>query len=423
MKKPELNKTYLTVALYALFVVFASLLFGVAVFRISDIAAFLGRAIGAIKALPYGIVFALILYPFVTVASRLYSRLLERKRSRSRAVSILAMLTVYIGMLVVLAVLFIGIIPPMIDTVKELSALIGDSLAEGEAALRRLLVSFDIPPEFGDEIINYIRTATQNFVKADLTGIATSVLTGFVGETLDILVGLIISIYLLAGRRLIGIICGKIVTALLPSGGAQKVSLFIKRLYSNFTEFIASRILSALFLGVCSYLIFRIFNIPFFALLSLIIMVMNLFPVFGTIFSLLLCGLVLLITKPIYTLPVLAVLIGLEIVDNLLIEPHTMVHKTLRPNVGMTLVLLLLGYALFGFIGLLIAIPLFATLKSSFHAFIIHLLNRRGLPTALEEYHELDVAALRGNPDGTTEKAVGETVGEAAAEEDRTEGK
>ncbi len=423
MKKPELNKNYLTISLYALFVIFTALLFGVAVFRLSDIVAFFARAIGAIKALPYGIVFALILYPFVTMASRLYSHLLERKRSHPRAVSILAMLTVYIGMLVVLAVIFIGVIPPMIDTVKELSALIGDSLAEGEAALRRALLSFNFPAEFGDKVIEYIKNATQNFVKADLAGLATSVLTGFVGETLDILVGLVISIYLLAGRRLIGIICGKIVTALLPSGGAQRISLFIKRLYSNFTEFIASRILSALFLGVFSYLIFRIFNIPFFALLSLIIMVMNLFPVFGTIFSLLLCGLVLLITKPVYTLPVLAILIGLEIVDNLLIEPHTMVHKPLRPNVGMTLVLLLIGYALFGFIGLLIAIPLFATLKSSFHSFIIHLLNRRGLPTALEEYHKLDVAALRREATEETAGTAGEPAEETASHGDESEEK
>ncbi len=393
MKRFTPNKQYVTVALYAVGVLVVATLFGLAVFNFGEIAAFVRRAFGAIQALPYGIVMALLLYPFLNVFTRFYSRLFERKKPHPRLVGIFSMLTVYIGMLLVLAIILIGVIPPFIDTVGELSTLITSSLGSMESWVRGVLSRFSFTAEFGDAMITHIKALFSDIVTTDLATLATSFLGSFVGETFDILVGIIISIYLLSGRKLIGAICGKVVAALFPSGGAHRISMFIKRLYSNTTEFIVSRILSALFLGVTSYLLFRVFGIPFYALLALIIMIFNLFPVFGTIFSFLICGLVLLITRPIYTLPVLGILVVLEIVDNLVIEPHTMVHKALRPNIGVTIVLMLCGFALGGVMGAMVAIPVFATIQNALRAFTIHLLNRRHLPTAIEDYAKLDAHA------------------------------
>lgn len=396
MKRPEINKQYVTVGLYAFGVALVSFLFALAVFRAGAILAFLADALGAIRALVYGIGLALILYPFVNAAKALYSRLLERRRQRPRLVRTLSLLTVYLGMLLVIAILLLGIIPPMIGTVSELFTLITEAAVSAEAGLRSLFADTPFLSGMGDEIVDYAKNALQGLVNIDIAGQATAILTGVVGETFDILVGLVISLYLLAGRRLLGGICGKAVAALLPPGGARRTTMFIKRLYSNLTEFISSRILSALFLGVAAYLLFLAFGIPYYPLLALIIMICNLFPVFGTVLSLFFCALVILITRPVYTLPVLIILLGLEVIDNLLIEPHTMPHKVLRQNVGSTIVLMLLGYALFGILGSLVAIPVFATVQNSLRSFTVHLLNRRHLPTAIEDYRKLDAAALLG---------------------------
>ncbi len=391
MKHLKINKQYLTVAVYAVGVSVAAILFGLAVFNLGDIFAFLGRALGAIMALPYGILFALILYPFVNLATPLFSRLLERKRPHPRLVSFFSLFTVYLGMVLVVAIILLSVIPPMIDTVGELVTLVGETLTDIETYLRQLTAGSGVIAELVDTAIGY---AKENFFgllpSDDVAGLATSLLTGIVGETFDILVGLIISLYLLAGRRLVGAICGKTAAALLPAGGNVRFTMFIKRLYSNFTEFISARILSALFLGTASYLLFLVFGIPFYPLLALTIAVCNLFPVFGTVFSMLICSVVLLITRPIYALPVLLILIGLELVDNLLIEPRTMIHKTLRPNVGVTIALMLVGYAMLGLFGMLIAIPVFATVQNALRSFTVHLLNRRHLPTAIEEYEHFD---------------------------------
>ncbi len=391
MKRFQLNKHYLMIGLYAFGVAVVSLLFGLIVFNLGDIFGFLGRAIGAIKALPYGILIALILYPFVTLATRIYSRLLEKKRPRPRLVSALSLVTVYIGMLLVFGILILGIAPPMIDTVSDLIAQISSSLAGIEATLRDLLAKSEFLNSFADAIVEFVATTFSRLVSTDIASVATSLLTGIVGETFDILVGLVISIYLLAGRRMMGCLAGKLVAAILPAGGTHRVTMFIKRLYFNFTQFISARILSALFLGVASYLFFRLLGIPYFPLLTLVIMVFNLFPVFGTILSFLVCGIVLLITKPVYTLPVLAILTALELIDNLIIEPHTLTHKALRRNVGTTIVLLLTGYALLGIFGALVAIPVFATIENALHAFTVHLLNRRSLPSAINDYEDFNI--------------------------------
>ncbi len=387
MKRFKIDKHYLTVALYAGGVALLAIFFALLVFNLGSIFAFLGNAVRAIMALPYGILFALILYPFVNLITPLYSRLLERKKKRPRLVSFFSLLSVYLGMFLVLAIILLSVIPPMIGTVRELFALVSSKLAEVETYLRESSAGSEVIAGFVDTAITFVKDSFFNILATDdVAGLATSLLTGIVGETFDILLGLIISLYLLAGRSMLGAVFGKTVAALLPAGGNHRFTMFIKRLYSNFTEFISARILSALFLGTASYLLFLLFRVPFYPLLSLTIVVCNLFPVFGTIFSMLICGTVLLITRPVYALPVLLILIGLEIIDNLLIEPRTITHRALRPNVGVTIALMLVGYALLGLFGMLIAIPVFATVQNTLRSFTVHLLNRRHLPTAIEDY-------------------------------------
>ncbi|MBQ2719445.1 MAG: AI-2E family transporter [Clostridia bacterium] len=415
MKRLKLNKHYLTIGLYGFGVAVVSLLFGLIVFRLGDILGLVGNALSAIRAIPYGIFLSLVLYPFVNMATRVYSRLFERKKAHPRLVSALSLLSVYLGAFLILGIILLGVIPPLVDSVGELSSSLSGSFSGIESALRDLFESSELLRNAADAVIAFVSDSFSRLVSADLAGMATSLLTGAVGEAFDILLGLVISIYLLAGRRMLGCICGKMVAAFLPSSGAHRFSLFIKRLYSNFTEFMASRLLSALFLGAASYLFFRIFSVPFYALLALVIAVLNLFPVFGTLLSFFFCALVLLITAPAYTLPVLGILAALQLLDNLLIEPRTMPHKALRPNVGATIVLMLLGYGLLGIFGMLIAIPVWATIENALRAFSIHLLNRRGLPTALSEYESFDVSGRGGKAAPAAEGARAEEKKEDAA--------
>ena len=91
-----------------------------------------------------------------------------------------------------------------------------------------------------------------------------------------------------------------------------------------------------------------------------------------------------------------------------------MPHKALRPNVGTTIVLMLIGYALLGLAGTLVAIPVFATIQNAVRAFTIHLLNRRHLPTDLEAYKGFNVSDY-------IKKDTGEATGEATPAEDATD--
>lgn len=391
MKRFTLNKHYALIAFYVFSVIVVSLVFALVVFRIGDILGYFRDSLASIKAIPYGIVFALVLYPFVNISGALYSAVLERKRPRPRLVSALSMLTTYIGMFFVFAILLLGIIPPMIGTVSDLYTTLSDALTRTIAFVKESASGTPFLAEMVDHTLLYLQGTFSGILGNDIPGLVTNILTGAIGEAFNILVGLVISIYLLSGRRLLSSIFGKLVTALLPGGGVKRVTMFIKRLYSNLTEFISARILSALFLGTAAYLLFWVAGIPYHALLALIIVVCNLFPVFGTIFSLIFCGIVILVTRSAYTLPMLSILIALELVDNLLIEPRTIHHKALRPNVGVTIVLLLCGYALFGIIGAMIAIPVFATIQNALRAFTVHLLNRRHLPTTREDYQSFNM--------------------------------
>ncbi len=397
-----LNSKYFTIAVYALAVIAFTIVFLLLGLNFGQFYIMLGDLIGKIASLFYAVAFALILLPFVKIFDRLYGKVFCRKKEHPFLVSLFSIATVY---LLLLAVLFVSVrflIPAVSSNFKELyvsiSALVreySENFSTASPQFQAWLASFDESnSQLISDIIQGLQAHIQNaFLNTENAGALASALfafaSGLVSQLADIFLGLIISVYLLASRRFLSAICGKLVVAIFPEKFALKFVIFFKRLYMDFCAFASARIAFSFIVSAVVFVFSWIFKIPLFSVFVILLFLFQLFPAIGTVFGVVIASAIVAILAPIKSLIFIPALIATEILVSRLFMP-LFIQKKLRPSYGLSTVLVIIGFALFGPIGGFLAVPIFATLNVEVRSLLAHRLAKKKLPIASDIYAKHD---------------------------------
>lgn len=374
MKLFKPNPKYTKIALYALATIACCIIFVLLCINSPKIFSAVGNFLGSIKSVFYSIIFAMLIYPLVRSYERMLRTFFFKKKNKPSTVTALAIAGAYITVLIVVFVLVFSIFPLLKDTFTTFTDVVTPKFNRISAKVK----------EYGEEN-QYIGMAIDR-----LSGIFTfgklislinpSFIIDFImlilGEAYNIIIGLIISIYLLTSRKQLGRIFGKLFMAVLPKKNARKFALFLNHLYTNLMEYLSVRMISSLYIACLSYTLCWIFRIPFYPLITLVVFIGNLIPVFGPVIATAILVVIMLISYPNYALLLLCIILFSQFFDSLFIE-KTMLSDRLRPNIGVTIVLVIIGFSIANIFGCLICIPVYATLSVEVRKFAQKLKKRR----------------------------------------------
>ena len=130
--------------------------------------------------------------------------------------------------------------------------------------------------------------------------------------------------------------------------------------------------------------------------MAVVIGVTNVIPVFGPFIGAIPCAFLALIDSPLKCLIFVVFIVALQQVDGNIIGP-----RLLSENTGIStfwvIVSLLLGQWLFGVVGMIIAVPLFAVIYTLIRAACERKLKEKELPVATEAYQNLSDIDLYTN--------------------------
>ena len=407
--KSKLNQKYITISAYVLGVILFGLLFLLFASNFFKVIEFIKGIIHEVRAIIYGAIFALFFFPFLRTNEKIFTKLFCRKKDRPKLVKIFSLITIYIVFFLVVALVVTMILPPMLSTVTELRATLITSINNTRHWIETLVSDSPLLFNMYDSIAKYLSEDLFSTSESSLVSRVQSIGTKIVGEIVEIIIGLILSVYFLSSRKYISSVLGKALAAVFTPQHERKIAHFIKRFYTDFNEFISARVLCSLYISSITFLVCRLFNIPFYPLIFLIMLVLNIVPVFGPLISTLLTVVTIFITSRHHTLILLATILLTQLFENLIIDP-AMLKKKLRPNVGAAIAVSLVFYALFGLLGALISIPLYATLSVELRALSAKLLSKKKLPIDTCLYIGYDLSAALGleNESVTsTDKLVG----------------
>ena len=204
----------------------------------------------------------------------------------------------------------------------------------------------------------------------------------------NIVLGIIICIYLLLGRKTFARHGRAVVYALLKPERAEKALKEISFIDSTFVGFFGGKILDSAIVGLICYIFCMIMSMTVgfqnAVLISVIIGVTNVIPYFGPFIGAVPAALLILISSPRNCLIFLIFIVILQQFDGNVLGP-----KLLAGSVGLTgfwvLFAITLFQGLFGFMGILVGVPVFAVIYDLVRRWLVSRLRRNGKTDVLEE--------------------------------------
>ena len=186
------------------------------------------------------------------------------------------------------------------------------------------------------------------------------------------------SIYMLADKEHLLHQLRTLAHAFLPEKAAENTLRICHYANVNFTGFFVGKIIDSAIIGVITFVAMAILRLDFALLISVFIGITNIIPVFGPFIGAIPSIFILLLVDPIQAVIFGVLILVIQQVDGNFIGP-----KILGSSIGISALWILfsivVGGDLFGLVGMVVGVPLFATFYGLAREFVHYMLDKRGL--------------------------------------------
>lgn len=299
--------------------------------------------------------------------------------------SIAAVLAVLLGIIIVCAFLAL-LLPQLFDSIFSLVKAFPGYVEDFQKFALDFVEKYAIDTQ---QVTNYI-TDTDFFEK--LTGFVTDALPqmakatyAFGSTLLNILLSIMAGLYMLIDKERLSGYAKKINYALFPKEISEYLHRMVLASGDIFNNFIVGKAIDSLIIGILCYIGSLIFQFPYALLLSVIVGVTNMIPVFGPFIGAIPSLLIVVIQSPWHALYLLIFIVVLQQVDGNIIGP-----KILGSSTGLStfwvMFAILIGGGMFGFLGMLLGVPTYAVIYYIVKRVVNYALRKKKLPEDTRDY-------------------------------------
>lgn len=351
---------------YFILITYAILLY-LAASNIGLIGTFLGKVLTILSPFIVGFFFAYILNILVNfLEKKLFYRLEKLKKPFIRKFErLFSILTAFLLVFAFMTAVIMFVVPQLSRSISTLISNIPGYMDKLQAFITDMSVRFNLSSEFVRNITvnwNEIITKTGQFISKAFPQILTFTF-GLTSGIINIVMGLIVAIYLLFTKEKMIIILKKLIYAFIPEKTAEKIINTGSQANDTFQKFIAGQITEALIIGFLVFIGMLIFRFPYALLCAVIISITSLIPVVGAWIGAIPSAFIILMSEPSKVIWFILFIVALQQIEGNLIYP-----KVVGDSIGLgglwVLFAIIVGGSLFGVIGMLLGVPVFAVLYS-----------------------------------------------------------
>ena len=352
----------------------------------------------------YGLGMAYLLAPIVNFLERAILRLRDKlERKRGRAIRIhkgwLRAASIFLTWAVVLVLVYLllsMLVPQLVDSITTLV----NNLESYYTTIYNWVTGLlSDNPELKDLFNRYYNETIQWLTTKLLPGLQTAV-TNFTGSlvtgvwsvvifTKNFLIGIIVSVYLLAAKEKSAARCCKLLYGVLPEEQAKFAMRGFRRMDHIFSGFVRGKLLDSLIIGILCFIGCSILKLPYTPLVSVVVGVTNVIPFFGPFLGAIPCALLILLVSPLKCLYFVIFIFLLQQLDGNVIGP-----KILGDSTGISslwvIVAILVGGGFGGVLGMFLGVPIFACLQVLVRWLLNTRLEKRHMPLQAWEYVRRD---------------------------------
>ena len=375
--------------IYWMFAIFGAIALNVAlfflIFRFKEFGGVIGKIMAILKPMIYGAAIAYLLKPVCnTYEHKLNEHLPSKLKKMSKALAITgSMLT----MCIIVYLLLIIIIPQVVNSVTSLINTLPDKLNYAASWLEETLKEDTVVANYITENYIMLKDTAIEWISNELIPNMQNIQNILAGVGIQIwksvmflknlLIGLIIAVYLLASRKKFAVQGKMVLYSIVKTKWADKILTELKYADNTFVGFINGKILDSAIIGVICYVCCLIFKFPNAMLVSVIVGVTNIIPFFGPFIGAIPSALLIFIESPLKSLWFLIFIVVLQQVDGNIIGPKILGNSTGLSSFWVLFSILVFG-GLWGFVGMVIGVPLFAVIYDIAKKLVFCGLKRNG---------------------------------------------
>ena len=403
-QKPHITRKWLTIA-GIIFAILILLIF--IIINYTAINKWLASVLHLFRPILIGLVLAYLLNPVF--------RFLERRLLRNVHPlvlrRVLALVGSYLFLLLMVALLIMLIVPQLVSSItsfiENYPTYMASAVERYNGAVNWLdetLSKFNTSQTFlrqttADEINEYldgllrdtnrIVDMLRRWASRENAGSVISAIGGVIAMVADVIFSFFISLYLLSTKEKRYAQVMKLRRAVF----SDRVNSHITRVCTvadrSFGSFLEGKFFDSLIIGVLTYVVLLIFRIPYPLLNAAIVGITNIVPVIGPIFGAVPTGVIVLLTEPAKVIPFLLIVLAIQQIDGNIIGPKILGSSNGVSSLCVLIAITTLGN-IWGLVGMLLGVPLFATVLELLDTFLDDRLRARGLPSATENYYPAD---------------------------------
>lgn len=399
---------YTSIAIYA-FIVLALLMLGV-VFCINIPYLFTQFMVlvRVLRPVTFALAFAYICNPIVRYTEAKLKKK-QKMRERPHLSRSLAITATYIFLLAIIAVLLFMIVPQVAYNYRDFSSnvvrYVNIMVERINAWLQEIgLVDADQNGLYSLFNLNDINAAISSlfgWLTAQLGALSLALLetTGVVA------IGLILSVYILYNKEQLLLFCKRLMLALFPRRAYLATAEAMRFADRAFGQFIIGKLIDSFIVGVITFIVLAIVQMPYYPLISAIVCVTSIIPAFGYVIGAIPSLLIIFVKDPLMAIWFLVILVIIQQVDGNIIGPKIVGSATGLASVWVITAIMLMG-GYFGPIGWFIGVPLFSVLYRLLGDLVNRRLQKKHKTTALSYYETTTIARTLTDPQAApTEEA------------------
>lgn len=387
---------YFKTGLMIFLVICAAILFFFIVFKIDIIIKFILKVLKILSPIIIGAVIAYLLNPIVngieSAMMSLFSHFKMGMRTRKKISKGIGIGTSMILFIAMVGVLLRFVIPELYDSILKLADNIKGYVNIIYEYISRL---FENQPEIQERVTDMLTSFTSsvsNWFNVEILGGVQTVIgkmfSGIVSiakSLINFLLGLCVAVYLLASKDSFIGQFKKIFYSRFKKENVNVLLAILRQVDSIFGGFISGKLLDSMIIGIICFIGVSIFRMPYSILLSVVIGVTNIIPIFGPWIGAIPCGLLVLIAAPDKALIFIIFIVALQQFDGNILGPNILGDSTGLSAFWVVLAITL-GGGLFGVVGMLLGVPTFATIYFLIKTYTEFRLKQKNMPTQSVSY-------------------------------------
>ena len=388
-------KRYLKIGITGAAILASGILCAFVLFKMPVIISVLKGITEILKPFLYGVVFAYLLAPLCNkIEEKLFQFFPKAKAKARRFICFIAIVISLCVAIAVIWLIIMMIIPQVWDSVMKIIQMVPQKLIVVNNWIEHMLENQPELQAYFEEFSSQAESNIDSLLNVDTIQKVQSIINslsvqlfGVLGVVKNIFLGLLISAYLLGSRKLFGAQAGLILHGVFSDKWAKIIEEEIRYTDKMFNGFLVGKIIDSAIIGLLCFAGPSIMGFEAPAFISVIIGITNIIPFFGPFIGAIPCGLLLLLENPMHCLYFIIFIFVLQQLDGNVIGPKILGNTTGVSSFWVLFAILLFG-GMWGVVGMVIGVPLFAVIYDIIRKLVYRGLRKHKRESMITDYEE-----------------------------------